>query len=61
MRLYLNGGEEELVARALRKSLENGDEDTERVLKILDRIETCKELQKPHTRLMRLDGNQPKH
>lgn len=49
MRLYLSGWEEVLVEEALKLVAKRGGEkEAEGAKKLLDRMETCRELQKPH-------------
>ena len=61
MKLYLCGWEADLVEESLRNMLYKGGETREHARKLLERIEHCKELQKPHnTHLTRLDGDQSK-
>ena len=62
MKLYLNGWEADLVEESLRNMLSKGGKDGDNARKLLERIERCKEMQRPHkdAHLMRLDGDQPK-
>jgi hypothetical protein len=48
MKLYLNGWEADLMEKALKQIEAKGGEDGEHAKKLLDRMEQCKELQKPH-------------
>ena len=48
MRLYLNGWESDLVEEALKEIEVKGGEHGEQARKLLERIDSCKKLQKPH-------------
>lgn len=48
MKLYLNGWEADLVEEALRNIVPRGGTDGEHAQKLLERMENCKQLQKPH-------------
>ena len=51
MRLYISGSSEvELIEQALQIVVQQGGKDKEAAQKILDRIDRCKELQKPHNK-----------
>lgn len=50
MRLYLNGWEADLVEESLRNLLLKGGEDGDHARILLERIEHCKEMQKPHNK-----------
>lgn len=50
MKLYLNGWEADLVEKALSDIVLRGDADGEHAQIILDRIDNCKHLQKPHSK-----------
>ena len=61
MKLYLNGLEADLVESVLKEALLLRPNESGNIGKLLERMENCKTLQKPHnTHLTRLDGNQPK-
>lgn len=48
MKLYLSGWEADLMEKALKQIEAKGGQDSELARKLLDRMEDCKELQKPH-------------
>lgn len=48
MKLYLNEKDVPLVEKALKLVEAEGGKDGERATKLLERMEHCKELQKPH-------------
>ena len=48
MKLYLNGWEADLMEKALRQVEAKGGKDGEHAKILLERMEHCKELQKPH-------------
>ena len=50
MRLYLNGWEADLVESVLKDALDERPEDKEHIGILLERMDPCKELQKPHKR-----------
>lgn len=48
MKLYLNGWEADLVEEALKEMQAKGGETADQARKLLERMDNCKELQKPH-------------
>lgn len=48
MKLYLSGWEADLVEKALKQIEAEGGKDGEHARKLLERMEDCKQLQKPH-------------
>lgn len=48
MKLYINGWEADLVEKALKLIAAQGGTDGDHAKKLLERMNTCKEKQKPH-------------
>lgn len=48
MKLYLCGWEADLMEKALKQFVATQGEESEKAQKLIDRMEHCKELQKPH-------------
>ncbi len=48
MKLYLNGWEADLIERALEQVEAKGGNDSQHAKVLLERIDNCKKMQKPH-------------